>query len=147
MKLNEHFDSEEFRCHDGSPLPDDFGETIRDTVDFLERLRGFMNFHLFKEKGEWLDIGITVLSGHRSLPYNRRIGSADTSMHVAGKAADVIPAVSFRYFGYSQWYQMAELVAKSYGKERPYRLGKYNRSKFVHVDCGYGHGGLRWTGN
>jgi len=147
MKLSEHFDDQEFRCHNGDPLPDDFAATIKDTVDFLERLRGFMNFYLFKIKKNpaWLDLGITIVSGHRSLAYNRRIGSSDTSQHVAGKAADVIPSVSFRLFGYSEWYAMAELVAKSYGKDRPYRLGKYNRSKFVHVDCGYGHGGLRWT--
>lgn len=146
-QLSEHFSDEEFRCHDRSPLPDDFAKTIADTVDFLERLRGFMNFHLFKTQGAWLDLGVIVLSGHRSLPYNLRIGSTKSSQHVAGRAADVVPACGYKWFTYGEWYEMCELVAKSYGEDRPYRLGKYTRSKFVHVDCGYGHGGKRWQGN
>jgi len=146
MRLSEHFEMREFQCHDGSPLPENFPETIRDAVDFLERLRGFMNFYICRKTNVWLDVGLKIISGHRTLEYNRRIGSNDTSRHVAGQAADVAPVGGYKWFSYSDFYEMCELVDRSFSS-RPYRLGKYNRSKFVHVDCGYGHGGRRWTGN
>jgi hypothetical protein len=144
--LSEHFNSTEFRCHDGSPLPDNFPETIKDTVEFLERLRGFMNFYIAKNTGVWLDLGIIIISGHRTLSYNRRIGSSDTSRHVTGQAADVKPVGGYKYFSYGDFYKMCAIVDKSF-PGRPYRLGYYGRSKFVHIDCGYGHGSTRWTGN
>ena len=144
--LSEHFNLGEFQCHDGSLLPVNFSKTINDTVEFLERLRGFMNFYVFDKTGKWLDIGIRIISGHRSLTYNRRIGSSDSSRHIAGQAADIIPNIGYKYFSYQDFHKMAILIDKSF-PNRAYRLGYYGRSKFVHVDCGYGHGSTRWIGN
>ena len=144
--LSEHFSLNEFRCHDNQyRTPDSFKDTIKDTVEFLERLRGFMNFYIFDKTGTWLNIGIQIVSGYRALEYNRRIGSSDTSRHVAGQAADIKPAGGYKYFSYKDFYQMAVLVDRSYS-DRSYRIGFYGRSKFVHVDCGYGHGSRRWNG-
>lgn len=142
--LSEHFNASEFRCHDHRyPLPDDFPETIHDTVEFLERLRGFMNFYIAHATGAWIDLGLIVVSGHRALEYNRRIGSKDSSRHVSGQAADIKPVGGYKYFSYRDFYKMATMVDRSYS-DRPYRLGLYTGSLFVHVDCGYGHGGRRW---
>jgi uncharacterized protein YcbK (DUF882 family) len=141
--LSEHFKAVEFQCHDGSELPANFEKTIRDTVEFLERLRGFMNWWLHQKTGQWHDLGIHVLSGYRSVAHNRKVGSTDSSRHVTGQAADVTPSGGFRRIDYEEFYQMTLLVDRSYSN-RPYRIGKYTRSGFVHVDCGYGHGGRRW---
>ena len=145
--LSEHFNISEFRCHDNQyRTPDSFKTTIKDTVEFLERLRGLMNFYIYQKTGKWLDIGIQIVSGYRSLEYNRRIGSSDSSRHVAGQAADIKPVNGYKYFSYKDFHKMAVLVDRSYS-DRPYRIGYYGRSKFVHIDCGYGHGGRRWSGN
>ena len=144
--LSEHFSAKEFRCHDGSALPANFPKTIKDTIEFLERLRGFMNFYIAQKTGTWIDLGIIIVSGYRNLQYNRRIGSSDTSRHVSGQAADIKPVGGYKYFSYGDFYKMAVIVDRSF-KDRPYRLGQYNKSLFVHVDCGYGHGSRRWRGN
>lgn len=146
IRLGDHFKAREFQCHDGSDLPDLFNSTISHTVEFLERLRGFQNFWLFKETGEWVDLGVHILSGYRNLKYNLKIGSTRTSAHVSGHAADVLPSGGFRRITYQQFYEMIILVDKSFSN-RPYRIGKYTRSGFVHIDCKYGHGATRWVGN
>ena len=144
--LSEHFKASEFQCHDGGPLPGDFHKTIKDTVEFLERLRGFMNFYVCKQTGVWLDLGIHPTSGYRSKEYMKRKNIKDSGNHSGGFAADIEPVGGYKYFSYSDFYKMAVLVDRSY-KSRPYRIGYYGKSKFVHVDCRYGHGGRRWTGN
>ena len=143
--LGTHFKAGEFACHDRKDQgpPDNFGITINDTVEFLERLRGFQNFWLFQKTGEWPDLGIHILSGYRNLRYNLAIGSTKSSAHVSGHAADVTPSGGFRRVKYADFYEMAELVDKSFS-DRAYRIGKYTQSGFVHIDCRYGHGGLRW---
>lgn len=145
-KLSEHFIPGEFQCHNGDALPENFAETINDTVEFLERLRFLMNCHIYLVTGNYPDSGIQIVSGHRSPRYNRRIGSSDSSRHVSGQAADVKPAGGYKHFTYRDLCDMAELIDKSFS-DRPYRLGRYShlgKNAFIHVDCGYGHGGLRW---
>jgi len=145
--LSEHFNSSEFRCHDNSfPLPDDFKDTIKDTVEFLERLRGFMNFYIFDKTGVWLNIGINITSGYRHPEYMKRKDIKDSGNHSGGFAADVTPVGKYKYFNYEDFYKMAVLVDRSY-TTRPYRIGYYGRSQFVHIDCRYGHGRRRWSGN
>lgn len=151
LKLSKHFTAREFQCHDGSPIPDWFPEKISDTVDFLERFRGFMNFHVLKVTGEWKDIGLHVTSGYRTMAYQKREGIGKTTNHPGGWAADVNPTYRdkqyyYSDFTYAEFWKMALLVDKSF-KDRPYRLGNYagkRRYKFLHVDCRYGYGGRRW---
>jgi hypothetical protein len=143
-KLGEHFTAREFQCHDRSPLPNSFDKTIQPTIEFLERLRGFMNFYIHSKTNVWKDMGLQVVSGYRNLAYNLKIGSTKTSQHVAGTAADVKPVGGYKYFSYRQFYKMCELVDKSFST-RVYSLGLYTRSKFVHVDSR--KKAARWTGN
>jgi len=147
-KLSEHFRAAEFKCRDGSPLPEDFAETIRDTVEFLELLRLLVNVHLHAQLGEWLDIGLFVTSGYRSERYNRRVGGAPQSRHVTGQAADVRPTRAYDSdLSYADFCALAE-AADEYFTDRPYRLGFYPSKgpiAWIHVDCAYGFGGRRWT--
>lgn len=78
--LTEHFAIEEFSCHDGSVYPP---EWIQDrllplcmTLEVIRSELGGSPLH--------------VNSGYRTLAYNRRIGSHDTSQHVQGRAADIV---------------------------------------------------------
>jgi len=74
-----------------SPLPANFATTIKDTVEFLERLRTLMNEKLAAKTGKPSNVGLKIISGHRTAAYNRRCGGARNSRHVTGQAADVKP--------------------------------------------------------
>lgn len=146
-KLGDHFLLKEFNCHNGTPPPANFPETIRDTIEFLERLRLLLNFKLMEITGEWRDVGITVVSGYRTEAYNKKVGGANQSRHVTGQAADVKPTIAYdAKFKYSDFCKLAEIVAKSF-PTRPYRMGFYpakGAGAWIHVDCAYGFGGKRW---
>lgn len=142
-KLSEHFALEEFACRDGSPLPDDFAETIAPTVHYLEVVRAELNARLPAD----LDEGLRVLSGHRSPSYNARVGGAKLSAHVSGHAADVTPSNGFRLIGYGAFYALCDEVARRGGFADMIRLGHYPSRGFVHADCLGGQlGAMRWTG-
>lgn len=145
-KLSKHFAAGEFQCHDKSPLPETFADTIADTVEFLEQLRALMNSHIYRKTGKKIDVGLIIVSGHRSLKHNRRVGSSDSSRHVTGQAADVKPVGGYKHFTYKEFCKMADQVDEFFPK-RAYRIGRYShlgKNAFLHVDCGYGHGGTRW---
>jgi hypothetical protein len=133
------------------------------SLEFAERLRFLMNcVRKLRMKEKYREQGIHVTSAYRHLEYNRKVKSSDTSMHTDPKysyepfcfapcALDLKPypimgEAEYSIFTYDEFYQMAELVDNSF-PDRAYRLGYYGKSLFVHVDSGYGHGGLRWTGN
>jgi hypothetical protein len=133
------------------------------SLEFAERLRFLMNCVRKLRMGDnYVEQGIRVTSAYRHLAYNLEIDSTDTSMHTDPKfdyepfcfapcALDLSPypiigEAEYSIFTYDEFYEMAELVDKSF-TDRAYRLGYYGKSLFVHVDSGYGHGGLRWNGN
>ena len=78
MKITAHFSLDEFKCRDGSQVPDHLLGNVRLLCMCLERIR--------KE----YDKPIKVISGYRSLEYNRKINSKDTSKHVQALAADIV---------------------------------------------------------
>ena len=78
MKLEENFHIDEFKCRDGSSVPEEHIENIKELAKNLQVLR------------DYIDKPIVVISGYRSLQYNTSIGSKPTSQHVKSKAADII---------------------------------------------------------
>lgn len=78
MKLTENFSLREFRCKDGSDVPEDLIENVQELADNLQVLR------------EHIDLPIVVISGYRSPEYNKKIGGARRSQHMSAKAADII---------------------------------------------------------
>lgn len=74
MRLSPHFDSEEFRCHDGS-----YKEPHTELVQKLELLR--------TELG---GATIHINSAYRSPSYNRKVGGSPNSQHLLAKAADIV---------------------------------------------------------
>ena len=166
-QISEHFQAWELYTHArhgfaARPITRKILAKYEHTLEFAERLRGFMNFVIYQRSGIWMDLGLECISGYRHLEYNRKCKSSNTSMHTDENpksnnlgpcAMDLAPIYKKgkgRYcygFIYDEFHEMAELVDKSFGDERPYRLGYYGKSGFVHVDCGYGYGGRRWIGN
>tara|TARA_Y100001963_G_scaffold102022_1_gene140400 strand:- start:7519 stop:7920 length:402 start_codon:yes stop_codon:yes gene_type:complete len=77
MKLTENFSLWEFKCKDGSSVPEEYMDNVTLLAQNLQVLR--------EEVGR----PIRVISGYRSPKYNRRIGGARRSQHMLAKAADI----------------------------------------------------------
>ena len=76
-KITKNFALSEFRCKDGTDVPDDLMDNVQLLCENLQVLRD----HIGKP--------IRVISGYRSPKYNRRIGGARRSQHMQAKAADI----------------------------------------------------------
>ena len=77
MRLEKNFILSEFKCKDGSDVPDSMLDNVKLLAKNLQVLRD--------------EIGkpIRVISGYRSPKYNRKIGGARKSQHMTAKAADI----------------------------------------------------------
>ena len=77
MRLEKNFILSEFKCKDGSDVPDSMLDNVKLLAKNLQVLRD--------------EIGkpIRVISGYRSPKYNRKIGGARKSQHMTSKAADI----------------------------------------------------------
>lgn len=78
MQLEKNFNINEFKCKDGSTVPDEYIENVKLLAKNLQVLR------------DKIDRPITVISGYRSPEYNKKIGGAKRSQHMVAKAADII---------------------------------------------------------
>ena len=78
MKLTENFALWEFRCRDGTDVPDEYMNNVRELAENLQVLR------------DKIDMPITVISGYRSPAYNKKIDGARRSQHMLAKAGDLI---------------------------------------------------------
>ena len=78
MKLTENFSLWEFKCRDGTVVPEEYMDNVQELADNLQVLR------------EHIGKPITVISGYRSPKYNRKIGGARRSQHLLASAGDLI---------------------------------------------------------
>jgi len=76
-QLSENFKKSEFKCKDGTGVPDDLMDNLVELVENLQIIR------------EYIGKPIRIISGYRSPKYNRRIGGARRSQHMVAKAADL----------------------------------------------------------
>jgi uncharacterized protein YcbK (DUF882 family) len=78
--ITDHFRLDEFRCHDGTPVPKKYYENVVQLCCELEVIRAE-----YKRP-------VAILSGYRSPAYNKKIGGAKNSFHMKGMAADIVVA-------------------------------------------------------
>jgi uncharacterized protein YcbK (DUF882 family) len=76
-KISKNFNLEEFKCKDGSDIPNTALLNIVELARNLEVLRTAINKP------------ITINSGYRSPKYNAKIGGVKDSQHLRGTAADI----------------------------------------------------------
>ena len=77
-QLTKNYKLSEFKCRDGTWVPDELLENVQFLAENLQVLR------------DKIDMPITVISGYRSPKYNRKIGGARKSQHMKAKAGDII---------------------------------------------------------
>ena len=77
-QLTKNFNLSEFRCRDGSDVPEEYMDNVRELAENLQVLR------------DKIGRPITVISGYRSLTYNKKIDGARRSQHLLAKAGDLI---------------------------------------------------------
>ena len=120
-QVSVHFHLNEFRCHDGSHVPERAHDAIRRLcLAYLEPLRAQFG-------------ACVILSGYRPANYNASIGGAIHSQHVY----DVTPgsvAADLRFARGSprQWTAFAKGLRGKYRKGGG--IGRYDKFGFVHVD-------------
>ena len=78
MKLTKNFSGDEFDSKDGSKMPPEVLDNIKELAETLQTIRKFIRKP------------ITINSGYRSPEHNKAIGGAKNSQHVLGKAADIV---------------------------------------------------------
>ena len=76
-QLTKNFKLSEFRCRDGTDVPEESMPNVQCLAENLQVLRD----HLGKP--------IHVISGYRSPKYNRKIGGARRSQHMSARAGDI----------------------------------------------------------
>ena len=76
--MTEHFSRGEFRSSDGAHFPYEVKQNLQVLAEQLEVLR------------EHFQKPITINSGYRSPKWNAKVGGAENSQHLLGKAADII---------------------------------------------------------
>lgn len=125
-QLSKNFKKSEFKCKDGTEVPDELMENLEELVENLQIIR------------EHIGRPIRVISGYRSPKYNRRIGGARRSQHMTAKAADI------RVSGLSpkELRQIIVTLIKE-GKIKKGGVGLY--TSFVHYDVRGRN--TRWKGS
>ena len=77
-QLSKNFKKSEFKCRDGTDVPDDLMNNVRELVENLQIIR------------DNIEKPMHIISGYRTPKYNRKIGGARKSQHMKAKAADIV---------------------------------------------------------
>jgi uncharacterized protein YcbK (DUF882 family) len=122
-RLSKHFVVEEFDCHDGTKVQKrDYNGLEYLCKEYLERMRAKYG-------------PVTILSGYRTISYNRKVGGATNSFHIYtihdgnDQAADIKCARG----GPRDWHRTLNTIRQNqrHGKGG---LGLYPRLGFCHID-------------
>lgn len=114
-KLTENFSLEEFKCKDGSNVPNEYLNNVIELAKNLQVLR------------DEIKKPITINSAYRSPKYNAKVGGAKNSQHLVAKASDLkVSGVTPR--------ELANVIEKliKEGKMKQGGIGVYNT--FTHYD-------------
>jgi len=82
-QLTKNFNISEFRCKDGTDVPDELENNVQELANNLQVIRD--KFCL--ETG--VNMPLIILSGYRSLKHNAKVKGAKNSQHLLAKASDI----------------------------------------------------------
>ena len=115
-QLTTNFHIREFKCKDGSKVPEALESNVKLLATQLQVLRDF------------IDIPITLNSAYRTEAYNASIGGSPKSQHKLAKAADLVTS---KYTPNELAEIIKDLIKE--GKMMQGGVGVY--PSFVHYDC------------
>jgi uncharacterized protein YcbK (DUF882 family) len=115
-QLSKNFHIREFKCKDGSKVPESLEANVRLLATQLQALRDFIG------------IPITLNSAYRTEAYNASIGGSPKSQHKLAKAADLVTS---KYTPDELANIIKNLIKE--GKMMQGGVGVY--PSFVHYDC------------
>ncbi|UOX35319.1 D-Ala-D-Ala carboxypeptidase family metallohydrolase [Flavobacterium sediminilitoris] len=116
MQLTKNFILDEFRCNDGTAVPEIYISNVKELANNLQILRDYLNEPVF----------ITG-SGYRTPFWNAKVGGVKNSEHLVAKAADI----NVKSKTPKQLASVIEKLIKA-GKMKEGGIGVYNG--FVHYD-------------
>lgn len=123
-----HLSWKELSCRDGTPYPNEFRVDGR----ALQLARVFENIRSL------YDEPITIISAYRTPEWNKKIGGAQYSQHLYGRALDLTPPEGITI---NKFYNDIRLNVDLFGING---LGKY--LSFVHVDIRLTSNLVVWKG-
>lgn len=82
-QLTKNFNISEFRCKDGTDVPDELENNVQELANNLQVIRD--KFCL--ETG--VNMPLIILSGYRSPKHNAKVKGAKNSQHLLAKASDI----------------------------------------------------------
>jgi len=77
-QLTKNFKLSEFGCNDGTPVPAEYLENVKNLAQNLQLIR------------DRVGASISINSGYRTPAYNKKIGGVSNSQHKLAKAADIV---------------------------------------------------------
>ena len=125
-QLTKNFKLSEFKCRDGSSVPDELLANVELLAKNLQVLR------------DYIGMPIRIISGYRSPKYNRRIGGARKSQHMSAKAADI------KVSGMSP-DEVRDAILHLIGEGKMMQGGVGRYSSFTHYDVRARK--ARWSGS
>lgn len=114
-QLTRNFNLIEFACKDGTPVPPNYLNNVKELANNLQVLRDFTG------------AGIHLNCGYRTPEHNKKVGGEPNSKHLVAMAADI---VSEKYTP-TQLRAIIESLIKQ-GKMKQGGLGSYKT--FTHYD-------------
>jgi uncharacterized protein YcbK (DUF882 family) len=125
MELTENFDLSEFACKDGTPVPLQYVDNVKELAKNLQVVRDYIEEALY------------LSSGYRTETYNKKVGGKKASKHLKAEAADV----TARNYSPRKLYNIFEKLIRE-KKIKQGGLGLY--AGFVHYDIRGTR--VRWKG-
>lgn len=126
-QLTTNFHIREFKCKDGTEVPDIFYENVLSLAQNLQVLRDDLNENRPLKAPPEVVITLHVNSGYRTEEYNKKVGGKKFSRHLVAGGADLT----------CQWESPALLRARilrliKHGKMEQGGVGRY--PGFTHYD-------------
>jgi uncharacterized protein YcbK (DUF882 family) len=82
-QLTKNFNISEFRCKDGTDVPDELENNVQELANNLQVIRD----KFCVETG--VNMPLIILSGYRSPKHNAKVKGAKNSQHLLAKASDI----------------------------------------------------------
>lgn len=115
MQLTKNFHLSEFKCNDGTKVPEELIPKVKELAENLQVLRDYIKEPIF------------LNSAYRTKEYNTLIGGTANSQHVKGCAADI----TCKSKSPKQLANIIEVLIEE-GKMKQGGVGRYNG--FTHYD-------------